>query len=251
VLSRQFLLSAQLLWDKVEDPHVYPFTLPILLGFDKLEFHPKVTFLVGENGAGKSTLLESFAVAYGLNAEGGSKDHGFRTRESHSQLEKYMRLAKGLRRPKDSFFLRAESFYNFATFADDVTDLSRYGGRELHGQSHGESFMSIFLNRLQGEGLYFFDEPEAALSPTRQLAFLSRLHELAQKDAQFIIATHSPIILAYPDAQIFFCGESGIERQEYTDVEHYQITRQFLNNPASMLKRLLEPQTDFTAQNQS
>jgi predicted ATPase len=248
MLSKQYLLHAELLWDKVEDPHVYPFSLPILLGFDKLKFHPRVTFLVGENGSGKSTLLEAVAVAYGLNPEGGSRNFLFDTYKSHSSLSQVLRLAKGIKRPKDCFFLRAESYYNVASEIERLDDepgmsppiKTYFGGKSLHAQSHGESFMALMIERLFGNGLYFFDEPEAALSPSRQLAFLARLHDLVQKDSQFIIATHSPIILAYPDACIYHCGENGIQETQYEDTEHYQLTRRFLNDPQRMLHQLLD-----------
>ncbi|MGL4573789.1 MAG: AAA family ATPase [Burkholderiaceae bacterium] len=250
MLAKHFLISAELLWDKVENHHVYPYTLPIFLGFEKLVFHPRVTFLVGENGSGKSTFLEAIATAYGLNAEGGSRNFNFSTYRSHSNLGDVMRLAKGLGRVKDSYFLRAESYYNVATrieeldaepsFGPPIKD--SYGGKSLHAQSHGESFMTLLLERLRGSGLYFFDEPEAALSPARQLTFLARLHDLVQQQSQFVIATHSPIMLAYPDACIYHCGQNGMERIEYRDTEHYQLTKSFLNNPEAMLDKLLNPQ---------
>lgn len=181
----------------------YPFNLPAVRHLDVLPFHPKVTFLVGENGAGKSTLIEALAVAWGFNAEGGSKNFNFTTRTSHSELHQFVRPVRSVRRARDGFFLRAESYFNVGTQIEELDKepggppiIDSFGGVSLHEQSHGESFFALLDNRLGGDGLYIFDEPEAALSPNRQLSFLARLHELVRKRSQFIIATHSPIILA-------------------------------------------------------
>jgi predicted ATPase len=218
-----------------------------------LPFHPQVTFLVGENGAGKSTLLEAIAVASGLNAEGGSVNFTFATRASHSPLGECVRLAKALTRPRDSYFLRAESFYNVATEIERLDQgpggppiIDGYGGRSLHEQSHGESFFSLFKNRFRDNGLYLLDEPEAALSPTRQVEFLVLMHDSVRRGCQFVIATHSPIILAYPDARIHLLDQQGIRDVAYTDTEHYQVTRRFLSNPKRALETLLgeEPAAD-------
>ena len=212
-----------------------------------MKLHPQVTFFIGENGSGKSTLMEAIAVAWGFNAEGGTKNFRFGTRVSHSELERFLRLSKGVRRPKDGFFLRAESFFNVATeiekldaepaFSPPVID--SYGGRSLHEQSHGESFMALLLNRFGGKGFYLLDEPEAALSPQRQLAVLSRIHQLVMDDSQFIIATHSPILMAYPNATIYSFSQDGISTVNYEDTEHFLVTRDFLVNPKRMLDRLL------------
>lgn len=209
-----------------------------------LELTKKVTFLVGENGSGKSTLLEAVAVAYGFNAEGGSKNFNFSSRSTHSSLYEYIRIAKGIPFAKDGFFLRAESFYNIASNVDEMEEersgiYHSYGGESLHAQSHGESFMALVENRFWGNGLYILDEPEAALSPARQLSLLVMLHELASRNSQFIIATHSPILMAYPDADIFVLDEHGIEKTMYEQTEHYFITKQFLNHPQRMLDELL------------
>jgi predicted ATPase len=224
----------------------YPFSLPAVRQLESLPFHPKVTFLVGENGSGKSTLLEAIAVACDLNPEGGSRNFQFSTRATHSPLHSAIRLRRGLRQPGDAFFLRAESFYNVATEADRLEAegpglLRSYGGRSLHEQSHGESFLALFLKRFHGLGLYLLDEPEAALSPSRQMSFLTILHDLAGVGAQFVIATHSPIIMAYPDAWIYTLGDGPPTRAIYEETEHYRITRLFLDNPARMLDTLLGP----------
>lgn len=248
MISSQYVSRVTLQRDKVVSFERYPFCLPAIRLFEHIDLHPKVTFVIGENGSGKSTLLEAIAVSLGFNAEGGSKNFNFGTRRSHSELHAYLRVAKGFRRPHDGFFLRAESFFNVATeienldaepsFGPPVIDY--YGGRSLHEQSHGESFLALLAERFGGKGLYILDEPEAALSPQRQLAVLSRMHDLILDDSQFIIATHSPILMAYPDACIYQCGRDGVLPVAYEDTEHFQITRDFLANPSRMLRVLLE-----------
>lgn len=204
-----------------------------------LKFDPTVTFFVGDNGTGKSTLLESVAVATGLNAEGGSRNFNFRTRETHSPLHEYLQLVRGARRPTDSYFLRAESFYNLASNIDELDVADSYGGVSLHEQSHGESFWSLITNRFRGNGLYLLDEPEAALSPNRQLAALALIHKLVHKKSQFVIATHSPILMAYPHATIYLFSDKGINKIAYQKTEHYQVTRDFLNHVDVALEGLL------------
>lgn len=223
--------------------HPYAAELPAIKLTQKLELHPKVTFFIGENGSGKSTLLEAIAVADGFNAEGGTRNFNFATRPSHADLYKWIRLGRGIRgkRRSDGFFLRAESFYNVATEIERLgfnPQTSVYGPVSYHEQSHGESFLSLFVNRLTGDGLYLLDEPEAALSPQRQLTFLAAMHELIERDAQFIIATHSPIIMGYPDALIYEFSDRGIHPIAYHDTEHYRVTRAFLNRPEQMLQHL-------------
>lgn len=186
----------------------YPYSVPAIRHLTELAFETPVTFFVGENGSGKSTLLEGIAVAFGLNPEGGTKHERFSTRATHSSLFGSLILTKSRDAPTDSYFLRAESFYNVAS-AVDPRDADRYGGRGLHEQSHGESFLSLVLHRLRGNGLYLFDEPEAALSPARQLALLAAMHRLVGRNSQFIIATHSPILLGYPGATIYHFAERG------------------------------------------
>lgn len=246
--ARHYLLSAELMWERVEDRTRYPYNLPAIAGLEGMAFHPKVTFIVGENGSGKSTLIEALAVAWGFNAEGGSKNFRFKTFPSHSSLHSALRLVKSTRRARDGFFLRAESYFNVAT---NIEELDRepssdekiivsFGGRPLHEQSHGESFLALLENRLRGKGLYIFDEPEAALSPTRQMSMLVRMHDLIAAESQFIIATHSPILMAYPDAWIYQLGPQGLERVAYEDTEHYAITRNFLNRHEDIIRQLLD-----------
>ena len=248
VVSTQFAGRVTLLRDKVESFDRYPFSLPAIRTLEFLDLHPKVTFLVGENGSGKSTLLEAMAVSLGFNPEGGSGNFNFGTRASHSELHEALRIAKGYKRRRDGFFLRAESWFNVATeiekldaepaFGPPIID--SYGGRSLHEQSHGESFMALLKNRFGGDGLYLLDEPEAALSPARQIEALSRFHELVQKNSQFVVATHSPILMAYPDALILHCGRDGIRPIAYEDTEHFRITRDFLLHRDKVLDILMK-----------
>lgn len=222
-----------------EEAAAYPFSLPAVRNLGVLPLHPKVTFFLGENGTGKSTVLEAVAAACGLNPEGGSRNHHFATRETHSPLYKHLRVARIAATPPDSYFLRAESFYNVASYLDDIGGAWTHTARgSLHAQSHGESFMSLFQLRLRGQGLYFMDEPEAALSPSRQLQFLAVLHDYCRQGSQFLIATHSPIIAAYPDAWIYSFTDSGLVRSEYAETEHYRVSRAFLLNPKTSLKNL-------------
>lgn len=248
MISYQFLIDAQLRPDKAPDFSAYPFCLPAVRHLGRLEFDPAVTFIVGENGSGKSTLLEGLAVALGFNAEGGSKNFNFDTRASHSCLHEYLRVARGVRKPRDGYFLRAESYFNVATEIERLDEggggppiIDSYGGVSLHEQSHGESFLALLQNRFGGKGLYILDEPEAALSPQRQLLALKRIHELVQEGSQFVIATHSPILMAYPDASIFVCTPDGIRQRAYEDTEHYEVMHDFMANPRAAVRKLLEP----------
>ncbi|MNP19129.1 recombination protein F [compost metagenome] len=203
-----------------------------------------VTFFVGENGSGKSTLLEAMAYQCGFNTAGGGRNNNYQLESSGSSLGEHIRLS-WLPKITNGFFLRAESYYNFATHIDAVSAQQAYGGRSLHEQSHGESFLSLFLNRFNSKGIYLLDEPEAALSPSRQLAFLRLLYDL-QDSSQFIIATHSPIILGFPNAQILSFDQSRIQDIQYEETEHYQITRRFLENKERYLQQLFaEREDDF------
>ena len=240
MLTTQYVSQVRLRTDDVPDFGRYPFSLPAIRHLDVLELHPKVTFLVGENGSGKSTLLEAVALCFGFHPEGGTRNFGSDTFASHSDLHDYIRLAKGFRRAEDAFFLRAESFYNIATAIEHLGIADAYGGKSLHEQSHGESFFALMMHRFRGKGFYILDEPEAALSPQRQLAALSRIHDLVNDDSQFLIATHSPILMAYPKAYIYVLSDEGIKRVNYEDTEHYQVTHDFLQNPKRMLDILLD-----------
>lgn len=225
-------------------PQGYLYSIPAIRNLRTLLFTTPVTFFVGENGSGKSTLLEGIAGAYGLNPEGGTKHVRFTTRRSHSDLLKSLKLTKTKPAATDSYFLRAESFYNLASVIENPDDPGAYdlealGGVSLHDQSHGESFLALVTQRLRGNGFYLFDEPEAALSPARQLALIAAMHVLVGRGSQLIVATHSPILLGYPGATIYQFGAGTPEPIAFEDTEHFQITKAFLDNPERMLRELL------------
>jgi predicted ATPase len=239
VADPPFLLHVSLKHEQVVDPSAYPFVVPAVRALDALPL-ASVTYFVGENGSGKSTLLEAIAVAAGFNAEGGTSNFSFSTRATESPLHRCIRLARSVRRPRTGFFLRAESFYNVASEIDRLQVGDSYGGRSLHEMSHGESFLALMQHRFGRSGLYVLDEPEAALSPARQLAFLRRLHDLVRQGSQFLIATHSPIVLAYPGATIYRLDEDGLTKAPYEALEHVTLTRDFLNHRERFVGRLLE-----------
>lgn len=217
----------------------YPYSIPAVKQFESINFSNPVTFLVGENGTGKSTLIESIAVAAGFNAEGGTKNYNFSSFDTTSSLAESLTLLRSSRREKYGYFLRAESFYTTANYADSGTGIDApilFDGKRIHEQSHGEAFLSIV--REFRPGLFIFDEPESALSPQRQLALLVAIHDLVAQGSQFIIATHSPLLLAYPDARIYQLSATGIDDIEYNDIEHVTITRDFLTDPARYTQRL-------------
>jgi predicted ATPase len=215
----------------------YPFNIPALRGFHELSFTNPMTFLVGENGMGKSTLIEAIAIAMNFNPEGGTINFNFSTTNSHSDLFKYLITIRGAQRNRDGFFLRAESFYNAISYLDtlgkDIFD--SYGGKRLHELSHGEGFMNLLINRCRGNGFYIFDEPEAALSPFSQIKMLARMHQLINEGSQFIISTHSPILMAYSGSTIYQLTEKGIYQTKYEETEHYILMKYFLNNTGKYL----------------
>lgn len=247
-MKQTYLVSVRLRRELPEDTYLRRLG-PVrhLMEGNVLEFDRPVTFLVGENGIGKSTLLEAVAVACGFNPEGGTRNFSFSTRATHSVLGDYLTPARK-RYPRDGFFLRAESFYNVATNIDEMDEvisasprlIDSYGGVSLHQQSHGESFLALVQNRFGGEGLYLLDEPEAALSPSRLLTLLAEMDRLVKADSQFIVSTHSPILMAFPNARIYELNENGVRAVAYKETEHYQLTRRFLENPERMLRHLLE-----------
>lgn len=234
--------------EEIKNEESYIKKLPVVKHLEGLRLSSNVSFFVGENGSGKSTLLEAIAVNCGFNAEGGTKNFNFSSRETHSKLYKYITVVKSINRPKDGFFLRAESFYNVATEIEELDKdsilgnpvVESYGGTSLHKMSHGESFMALMTNRFGGNGLYILDEPEAALSPIKQMAMLSVINELVKKKSQFIIATHSPILMAYPNADIFVIDDDGINKTPYRKTDNYMITRKFLENPEKIMDYLFE-----------
>lgn len=246
--TQAYLRSIVLLREEVPSFKAYPFHLPAIAEFERLDFHPKVTYLVGDNGMGKSTVLEAIAVALGFNPEGGTLNFTFSTAETHSELHRYLRPIRGAYKPRDGFFFRAESYYNLATEIDRLDSMpsfgpeliQSYGGRSLHNMSHGESFFAAFMNRFGGKGLYIMDEPEAALSPFRQMAMLSRMHELVNRQSQFIISTHSPILMAYPDSVIYQLTSEGIQEVNLEETDHFMMMKEFMNHRERMLGELLE-----------
>lgn len=238
------------------DRSKYPFSLLILQGIEEILFSTQVTFFVGENGTGKSTILETIAALAGFGPEGGSRNMSFSTSEAYfnDEVKILAQHSRASWRKKpingNGYFFRAESFFNIANHVDYLAKeggqgsyaaYAPYGGKSLHQQSHGESFLSFFANRVSAGGFFVFDEPEAALSPQRQLSLLSLIHDLCKHpDSQFIIATHSPILLAYPGATIYSCDGGSFGKIEYKDTPHYDITKHFLDNPEQYLKRLFE-----------
>ncbi|MDF9841522.1 MULTISPECIES: AAA family ATPase [unclassified Paenibacillus] len=232
-----FLRRLELLLQNVPDPGRYPFSIPALKQLHTVEFKTNVTFLVGENGSGKSTLLEAIAYQCGFNTAGGGRNNTYEVDAAHSALGDHIRLS-WLPKITNGFFLRAETFYHFASHLDTMPESLRYyGGQSLHKQSHGEAFLSLFNNRFGKKALYLLDEPEAALSPARQLSLMRIIKDL-DKEAQFIIATHSPILLGYPDAQILNFDSQPASEIRYEDTLHYIITRQFLENRKAVLREL-------------
>lgn len=234
-----YIRSFDIDWDsEIADEYVY--NIASVRNIDKFSFENNITFFVGENGSGKSTLLEALAVASGLNPEGGTKNYRFSTYDDHSSLSTIVKLTKGTAIPKWSYFFRAESFYNVATVAlTEYNDDEKRPMTDYHARSHGESFLE-FITSMKEVGLYFLDEPEAALSPQRQLTLLIHLMKMARQGSQFIIATHSPILLGIPDADIISFDEGQISRIEYEDTESYQITKLFMENREYMIERLMK-----------
>jgi predicted ATPase len=233
-----FLTHVGLKEDKVQ-PDVYPFTLPLIADGLDLKFETPVTYLVGENGAGKSTLLEALAWATGFAPGGGHRDQSFAEGADGHRLGRALRMG-WRQRVTGGFFLRAETFFNFATYLEEVgSTFLAYGGKSLHAQSHGEAFLSLFSHNFE-DGLFILDEPEAALSPQRQLAFLRILHDLAErKVAQFIIATHSPILLTLPGSRVLSLDGGKFSEVDYRETEHFRLTRDFLNAPERFFRHLL------------
>jgi predicted ATPase len=238
-MKKPYLRRIELDRQTIPDDQSYPFSIPAVRALDGLDFHPDVTFLVGENGSGKSTLIEAIALGMGFGPEGGTKNVHLSSANDISLLHHHLRFIKSFARPRDGFFLRAESFDNVATHMDQVGYLGGYGDRSIHARSHGEAFMATLTGKFRGQGLYILDEPEAALSPSRQLAALAAIHDLVQLDSQFIIATHSPILMAYPHATIILLDETGLRETTYEETEHYVVMRAFLNNHERMIQELL------------
>lgn len=242
---KPYLREVLLDWSEVAAPDEYPFNIPAIRNLDRISFHPDVTFIVGENGTGKSTLIEGIAMKLGFDQEGGTRNMRVRTADTVSELRHSLKLIKSFAQPGDAYFLRAESLYNVATYMDDMDYQYAYHNKSMHECSHGELFFNTLARKFQGHGLYILDEPEAALSPQRQLSALTAIHELVKAQSQFIIATHSPILMAYPRAKILLLDEDGIHDVKYEDTEHHTVTKDFVNNYPKMLDILLEPQMEL------
>lgn len=236
-MNEQFIQRLSIDWDKIEQSS-YLRKIEAINNLEELVFEKPITIFVGENGSGKSTLLEALAVAYGFNPEGGTKNYSFSTYDSHSQLHEAIRISKGFRKAKWGYFLRAESFYNVATKEEEYSDIA-HPSEKYHEKSHGESFLALAQNQLRPNGLYLFDEPEAALSPQRQLTLLMEIFSCAKQGSQFIMVTHSPILLGIPDAQILSFDDGTVHNCEYEDTDSYKITEMFINNREVLLGRLL------------
>lgn len=236
-MNQQFIQGIKIDWSKI-DRRSYLREIEAIHGVESLEFAKPITFFVGENGSGKSTLLEAIAISYGFNPEGGTKNYSFSTYDSHSDLCNALSISKGFRKANWGYFLRAESFYNVATKEEEYADLAHPSER-YHEKSHGESFLAMAQKQLRPNGVYIFDEPEAALSPQRQLTLLMEIYECAKQGSQFIIVTHSPILLGIPDAEIWSFDYGAIHTCEYEETESYQVTEMFINNRKQILSRLL------------
>lgn len=233
-----YLKRITLNWERIENRNEYPFNVPAVANLDSLDLDHNVVFFVGENGTGKSTLLEAMAYQCGFSIGGGGRNNDLGLSDASALLASIIRLS-WMPKVTSGFFLRAETFFDFAKYLDEMGNYDAYGGKSLNEQSHGEAFLSLFLNRFWGKSLYILDEPEAALSPQRQFALLSIIHDLEQSNnAQFIIATHSPILMAYPGAVIYQCDEDGFELVNYEETDHYRLTKAFLNNPDKFFKEL-------------
>lgn len=244
-MDEKFIKGIKIDWNRVGKDN-YSRKILSIQSINQLYFNNNITFFVGENGTGKSTLLESIAVAYGFNPEGGNRNFNFSTMDTHSELYQAITVVRGPSKPKSNFFLRAESFYNVASKIEDYRDgddynsyYESYGGKSLHEQSHGESFLALIQNRFTEKGLYILDEPEAALSPQRQLTLLILLYNLAQAGTQFIIASHSPILLGTPGASILSFNDDKIREITYEETESYKITELFINDKQRLLNNIL------------
>ena len=236
-MNGQFIRSISIDWSKINKSS-YLRNIEAIKGLDTLEFTQSITIFVGENGSGKSTILEAIAIASRYNPEGGTKNYNFSTYDSHSELCEAMGIVKGYRKAKGGYFLRAESFYNVATKEEEYSD-ELHPSEKFHEKSHGESFLAIAQKQLKPNGLYLLDEPEAALSPQRQLTLLMEIHECAKQNSQFIIVTHSPILLGIPHAQILSFDNGPIHTCNYEETDSYQVMKMFINNREQLLSRLL------------
>ena len=245
------LIDAVIKWNEVEDRKCYPFCLTAIANINRLDLRANVTIFVGENGAGKSTLLEALAVAMGCSAEGGSRNFRFSTMDTHTSLHNYLRIAKDSKPIRDVFFYRAETYYNFASEMKkldaepsfDPQIRNAYGGKELHELSHGQSVIQLFRHRFRSNGVYIMDEPEAALSPRKQLEVIVHVQRLAAAGAQFVIATHSPILMAIPGAKVYEVQDDGLAETDYDSLDQVAIYKRVLNDPTRFVQSLTADET--------
>lgn len=242
--DKLFIKEIKLLKDKIENPSIYPFNIDVIKNFNNLKLESPVTFLIGENGVGKSTFIEALAIACNLNPEGGTQNFNFSTKNTHSDLYKYISLNKiGI--PETKYFLRAESFYNVSSEIIRISEenyggpIYQFYGGDLHECSHGEAFLKLIQNRFSKNGLYILDEPEAALSPTKQMTLLSLIHNLVENGSQFIISTHSPILITYKNGIIYDLN-NNFKKVKYEETEIYNIYKMFLERYDKMQEYLFD-----------
>jgi predicted ATPase len=238
-MNEQLIQGIEIDWDELSEDS-YVSSIPAFNRLENLYFEQPITFFVGENGSGKSTLLEAMAIKYGFNPEGGTRNYCFSTHDSHSELCKAMHIVKGYRQPKWGYFLRAESFYNVATMEEEYAQWGRVASEELHLKSHGESFLALVQKHFQPNSIYFLDEPEAALSPQRQLTLLFEMDHLSKLGSQFFVVSHSPILLGIPNAEILTFDKGRIHSCTYEETDSYRVTKTFINNRSALLRELLD-----------
>lgn len=236
-MNNNFIRNISIDWSQVEQNYIK--RIKSIKNMNTLKLEKEVTFFVGENGSGKSTLLEAIAICCGFNAEGGTKNYNFSTQDTHSDLHEAIVLSKGLKRPRNGYFLRAETFYNVATKDEEYSRYLAYDKRnEFHKKSHGESFLTVSSNYFGYDGLYILDEIDTALSVQNQLTLLKQIYDCVKNGSQFIIATHSPILLAMPESDIYEFSDRGVNKIEYEESDSYVLTKMFLENREYMLKKM-------------
>lgn len=235
-----YITSVTIDWHEVCDSGVYPFNVPAISNTTRLDFAQPLTLFCGENGTGKSTLLEAISIAWGLNPEGGSKNYRFSVQDTHSELYRYITLQRAIYKPKDSFFVRSDTMFNLISEMDELGDDGRYyGGRSLHRRSHGEGILTLVSQRFRGSGFYVLDEPETGLSQSGQMALLGEILRLANGGAQFIIATHSPILLAAPQACIYQFDE-GVSQVGVEETLEWIMLERFFRDPEGAMSAFLD-----------
>ncbi len=236
--SYLFIKGINIDWDKIGRGS-YLRGIESIRDLEHLAFGKNITIFAGENGSGKSTMLEAIAVNYGFNPEGGTRNYNFSTYDSHSELCDAIRLSRGISKPGWGYFLRAESFYNVASAEEEYSRGGTRPSERYHERSHGESFLQLVHSNFKGHGLYLLDEPEAALSPQRQLTLLLEIVNCARENSQFIMVTHSPILLGIPGAEILSFDHGTVHSISYEETDSYQITKMFIENKEQLFHNLL------------